>query len=225
MSFNIPKWKKWASYITEIYLEETSSVHNDHLLVSLVNGRLMLSTNNAIYSYGDKYHNFGYSFKKMDLTGVKEVLLLGVGLGSIPILLEKKEKQKFSYTGVEIDEEVMYLASKYVIPGLSSDFDLVTSDAISFLSIDTRKYDMIAMDIFESDYIPSKFETEEYLESLKNHLTENGILMYNRLACTEKDINKSNKFYRDVFHKVFPQATTLRIKGNLMLFNRSDVLK
>ena len=225
MSLTIPAWKKWASYFTEIRLEETSSVYNKHLLVSLVNGRLMLSTNNAIYSYGDKYHNFGHTFKKLNLSGVNEVLLLGFGLGSIPHILEKKEKKFFSYTGVEIDEEVIYLASKYVLPNLTSDIDLITSDAITFLSIDTYKYDLIAMDIFESDYIPDRFETEEYLESLRDRITENGIILYNRLACTKNEIDKSTYYYHEVFNKVFPESTYLTIRGNLMLINRSDVLK
>ena len=222
---NIPWWKKTLSYITELEIERTSSPYNSHLEVSLKKGRLMLSTHNAIYSYSDKYDNFGDAFKKMNLNGIEEVLLLGFGLGSIPLILEKIEKVKMNYTGVEIDEEVIYLASKYVLPQLESEINLFTSDAMSFLAVDQNRYDLIAMDIFESDFIPEQFETESYLYSIIEHLTMDGVLMYNRLAYTKQDIEKSVAYYHNVFNKVFPDATYLSIKGNMMLFNRKDVLK
>ena len=222
---HIPWWKKTLSYITEIGIESTSSPYNSHLEVSLKKGRLMLSTQNAIYSYSDKYANFGDAFKKMNLDGIEEVLLLGFGLGSIPLILEKVEHKSFNYTGVEIDEEVIYLASKYVLPELTSEINLFTSDAMSFLAVDQNRYDLIAMDIFESDFIPKQFETESYLYSLMEHLTMDGVIMYNRLAYTKQDIEKSVAYFHDVFSKVFPNAAYISVKGNMMLFNRKDVLK
>jgi len=221
----IPWWKKTLSYLTDVSLEKTSSPYNKHLEVSLKNGRLMLSTHNAIYSYSDKYDNFGDAFKRMNLESVEEVLLLGFGLGSIPLILEKVEGRNLSYTGVEIDEEVIYLASKYVLPQLKSDISLYTSDAMAFLALDQSRYDLIAMDIFESDYIPQQFETDEFLYSLIEHLSVDGVLMYNRLAYTDDDVEKSVAYFQDVFSKVFPDACYLTIKGNMMLFNRKDVLK
>ncbi|NNF33642.1 MAG: hypothetical protein HKN68_06015 [Saprospiraceae bacterium] len=221
----IPWWKKTLSYLTEVSIEKTSSPYNKHLEVSLKSGRLMLSTHNAIYSYSDKYDNFGDAFKRMKLDNIEEVLLLGFGLGSIPLILEKTEGKNLSYTGVEIDEEVIYLASKYVLPQLKSDISLFTSEAMAFLALDQSKYDLIAMDIFESDYIPHQFETESFLYSLNEHLTIGGVLMYNRLAYTDEDVKKSEEYFHNVFSKVFPNACYLTIKGNMMLFNRKDVLK
>lgn len=221
----IPWWKKILSYLMEISIEKTASPYNDHLEVSLKKGRLMLSTHNAIYSYSDKYDNFGDAFKRMNLNSIEEVLLLGFGLGSIPLILEKVEGQNLSYTGVEIDEEVIYLASKYILPQLKSDISLYTSDALAFLAQDHNRYDLIAMDIFKSDYIPPQFETESFLYNLIEHLTIDGVLMYNRLAYTNADVRKSVTYFHDVFNKVFPDACYLTIKGNMMLFNRKAVLK
>lgn len=206
-------------------MEKTSSPHNEYLEVSLKKGRLMLSTHNAIYSFSDKYDNFGEAFQQMDLSRINEVLLLGFGLGSIPFILEKKCNKRFSYTGIEIDEEVTYLASKYILPQLKSEINLITTDAINFLTVDANKYDLIAMDVFESDYIPEQFETKEFLQTLKNKINKEGIIMYNRLAYTDEDVDKSVAFYHDIFNEVFPDATYLTIKGNLMLINREDVLK
>jgi len=106
----IPKWKRWLSYLMEVHLESSSSEHNEELHVSLSKGRLQLSTANAIYSYADKYENFYKTFEQVELNEkVDDVLILGFGLGSIPYMLESKFGKKYRYTGV-----VRYL--KYFLP-------------------------------------------------------------------------------------------------------------
>ena len=109
-----PLWKRFLSYLFEIHIESTSSEYNPHLYVSLQKGRYQLSTANAVYSFEDLYDNFSDAFKEIDLDrlNIQNVLILGFGLGSIPIILEQNFKKKYHYTGVEIDEEVLYLAKK-----------------------------------------------------------------------------------------------------------------
>jgi len=217
MSTSIPLWKKLLSYIQEVHIESTSSVFNPQLYVSIKNGRTMLSTDNAIYSYEDKYDNFGHALGKVNLRNNDRCLILGFGLGSIPYIVEKVYKKNLRYTGVELDEEVIYLASKYGINKLKSPIEIIQADAYQFVFNCTEKFDLIAMDVFESDYIPDKFETFEFLETLKRLLTNKGILLYNRLAHYQKDIEHSEYFFDNVFKKAFPLGDKLKIKGNLML--------
>ena len=212
-------WKRWMSYFTEVHVESTSSPYNPHLYVSMKDGRYMLSTDKAIYSYGDRYHNFGHVFNQMDLKEMENVLILGFGLGSIPILLEKKYNH-LKYTGIEIDDEVIYLASKYVLPSLRSEIDIVQADAEAFLLQDTQRYDLIAMDVFESDYIPHRFESPEFLTALKNSLAPGGTLLYNRLAYTDSDLENTIRFYEGTFSAIFPDGMQMPVKGNRMLVNR-----
>lgn len=225
-NMKIPSWKKYLSYLTELHVESTTSPYNKELHVSISDGRYMLSTENAIYSYADKYDNFLESFEAMKLNeGIQNVLLLGFGLGSIPYMLEKKLGYSFHYTGVEIDEEVIYLASKYVLDDLKSDVQLICSDAMSFLVQSHEKFDLICMDVFESDVIPEQFETPDFLQLMKENLTENGKIMYNRLAYTGIDTQQSKQYYETVFLQEFPDAAYLEIKGNWMLFNDKSILK
>ena len=51
-------WQKLLSYIKPINIVQTSSDYNDYLELNLVNGRYQLCTEEAIYSYADKYDNF-----------------------------------------------------------------------------------------------------------------------------------------------------------------------
>lgn len=216
----IPLWKKWWSYISEVELETASSEYNESLMVSLSQGRLQLSTKEAIYSYADKYDNFRECFQKMTLPKHAELLLLGFGLGSIPFMLEKKFGKKYNYTGVEIDETVIYLASKYVLSNLNSDIQLIHADAYSFVHVDQNQYDIIAMDIFISEKIPLEFESMEFLQDLSNKLLPNGIMLFNRLAKTKEELEKTQQYFQEIFLKIFPNADFVEVKGNHVLTNR-----
>ena len=88
-----------------------------------------------------------------------------------------------------------------------------------------EQFDLVIMDVFFDDIIPDEFESDNFLNSLKNITKPNGLLMYNRLAFTEKDIRNTEAFYKKRFSKIFDQGTYLEVKGNWMLLNRKNVLK
>jgi len=221
-----PFWKRWLSYLFEWHIESAPSDINPHLYVSLRKGRYLLSSANAVYSYGDLYNNFSKIFRKLDWEkkDIQEVLVLGFGLGSIPFMLEKVFKKNYRYTGVEIDENVLYLANKYVLPELKSSIEIFLADAYAFVFQDREQFDLIALDIFLDDKIPPAFEETKFLQQLKKLLSPNGILLYNRLSLSKKDVRLTNTFFEEKFKAVFPDATFLDVGGNWMLMNRSGVL-
>jgi len=215
----IPAWKKYLSYFFELHVESAPSEINPHLYVSLRRGRYQLSTANAIYSYADLYDNFTLTFKQLKMPARdKEVLILGFGLGSIPYMLEKKFAKKYTYTAVEIDENVLYLANKYVLPELTSAITTIPTDAFAYAHYCHDRYDLICMDVFLDDIVPDNFETEHYLVQLANLLNPNGILLFNKLAANKRDKEQAAEFYK-LFKKVFPKGTYLDVNGNWMLVN------
>ena len=214
----IPKWKHWLSYLMEVHLESSSSEHNESLHVTLNKGRLQLSTPNAIYSYADKYENFYKTFEQIELNNsIQDVLILGFGLGSIPYMLEEKFGKNYSYTGVELDDEVIYLASKYVLSDLKSEVMLIEADAINYMHQCTQAFDLICIDIFVDDQIPDVFLTVDFLHLVKNNLTDNGVVVFNHLADRPKYEKKARTYYSDVFTKVFPAGKYLQVLGNGMM--------
>ena len=214
-------WEKWASYVYEIRKEVTSSDYNDHLEVLISKGRYQLCTENAIYSYDDLYDNYYKAFQILLEEGLQfeRVLVLGLGLGSIPSMLERKFGVDANYTAVEIDEEVVRLAHKYVLHSLSSNITVYTADAQIFVEQHTDKYDLICIDLFVDDVIPNKFQTVEFLNSVKELLMPNGSVMYNRLSRTDQDKEKTTTFMEEKFKRAFPDARHLDLRGNWMLLN------
>lgn len=215
-----PLWKRWLSYLFELHIESTSSEYNPHLYVSLKKGRYQLSTANAIYSYGDLYDNFAEAFKQINLEQrkIKNVLILGFGLGSIPVILEKMEKH-YNYTAIEIDEEVVYLASKYVVPHLQSKLEIICADAFAFMHQNEKQFDLIAVDLFLDDIIPDQFQQTDFLNQLKQAISPNGLLLYNRLNYNDTDHEANKLFYKNTFKTVFENGRYLEVKGNWMLTN------
>ena len=214
-----PFWKKILSYLFEFHIESAPSEINPHLYVSLKKGRYQLSTAHAVYSYEDKYTNFLQAFSTipLDTLPIEEVLILGFGLGSIPYILETKFGKKYNYTGVELDESVLYLAGKYTLPYINSPIQLIEADAAQFVWMTEQQYDLIAMDVFLDNIVPEEFEEEAFVCRLKELLSPNGVLIYNRLANTTETLQQTERFFHTVFKKCFPGARYLDTGNNWMI--------
>ncbi|MBL7776110.1 MAG: hypothetical protein JNK89_08920, partial [Saprospiraceae bacterium] len=171
------------------------------------------------YSWDDLYHNFTIGFGALNLAkrSVSDVLLLGLGLGSVPFILEKIYGKQYRYTAVEWDEQVAQLASKYTFSRLSSPIELVTADANLFVQQTRDCFDLLVIDIFEDDYTPLEFETPEFLEACASRLRPGGLLLYNRLYNTPANIRGTVRFYEDCFRSVFPDAWKIDTGGNWIL--------
>jgi len=218
-----PFWKKWYSYLDDVLIEQTESLYNEDLYVLLCKGRYQLCTNNAIYSYADKYENFKIAFDKLKIEehAIEEVLILGMGMASIPYMLEKIYDRDYHYTAIEIDEVVCGLASKYVLNDLSSSVDIITTDAYHYVKMDKKKYDLVAMDVFVDVEVPNKFMTTSFLHELKNKVNDKGILLYNILSDTKNDLANSQVLLEKC-KTVFPGVSYYEIKGNRIIYWVND---
>lgn len=217
-----PWWKTLMSFFWEIPVETISSDEHEMLQVLYIQGQYQLVSPNAIYSYGELYSNFLRAFQKLDMRAWKgqKILVLGLGLGSIPLMLEKRFNKTLSYTIVEFDEAVIHLAEKYVLQHLKAPIEVIHADALAFVDQSTETFDMICMDIFFDDTIPTQFESVAFLKNLKSLLHSEGLLLYNRLALNEQDRQSSQAFFDTAFKTVFPEGKKMDVGRNWMLTNR-----
>jgi len=213
-----PFWKRLYSYVDDVLIEQVEGHHNQELHVLLAQGRYQLCTANAIYSFADKYDNFKFSFDELQWEdySIENVLVLGLGLASIPYMLEKMGKQ-FHYTAIEIDENVVHLANKYVLDEMDSPIEVIIGDAHSFVMRNNRTFDLIVMDVFVDDIIPQKFRSTSYMNALEKALEPGGLILYNLLNQTDEDKKDAEEFY-EIFKGNFLGAEFKNIKGNKMLF-------
>jgi spermidine synthase len=215
----IPLWKKWLSYLFDVRIESAASDLNPELHVLLCAGKLQLCTANAIYSYEDRYDNFRLLFKKINMISPKRasVLVLGLGMGSVPLLLEKTGMKIAHMTFVELDETVIYFAEKYQLHKLNIPYTVFCADAEGFVTQCTESYDLIISDVFVDDVIPMNLTEVPYLQKVKELLLEDGRLIYNCLASTKKDKQLSQAIFESAFVKVFPKSKLHHVWQNYML--------
>ncbi|MBV6443095.1 MAG: methyltransferase domain-containing protein [Haliscomenobacteraceae bacterium CHB4] len=216
----IPRWKKLLSHVVPLTLEETGSEQNPELSVMLDRGRLQLLSGDAIYSWDDLYKNFLVAFDqlKIEERSIEDVLILGLGLGSVPYMLEKVFHRNYRYTAVEWDETVAELAAKYTLSRLASPINIVTADAEVFVQVTEDQYDMVIVDIFEDDLTPPQFETEDFLRDCDELLRPGALLLFNRLHGGDRSVRIiTERFFERDFKKVFPEAWAIDTGGNWIL--------
>ncbi len=224
---NVSRFRYWLSFLWEQTLEETASDHNAYLQVCLVHGRLQLVAEDAIYSFGDFYLNFRKVFEVLDYGKLPEqasVLVLGLGLGSIPDLLENYIGVDYEYVAVEIDPVIIELASTYSLPTLGSPIEVVQADALAFLQLDERRFDLICIDVFQDATIPEHLNGEDFLALCRETLLPGGALIYNRLASSIPDRNAARVYFEEIFAPAFPAGYLYDTGGNYLLVNDATFL-
>jgi len=149
---------------------------------------------------------------------------LGLGLGSVIMMLESIYQQDFEYTAIEIDPEVCRLCNQYTLQYLDSRVETISADAEVFFNVNERKFDFIIMDIFQSAKIPYKFQSADFISNLRSTLTEDGLLLFNTMNITEDDKSDYIELFQN-FQQSFPNAHPLKIKQNIVLINDKSYLR
>lgn len=204
------------SYFLECPLETISTPIHPVLNVVLLQGRLQLCTEKAVYSYSDLYTNFLRAFQSLRIHKLpfSNALLLGLGLGSIPEMLEKRFRCRYHYTCVEIDEGIIDLAKRYTLDRLESPFEIRCADAALFVEQTAGQYDLICSDVFIDDEIPEQTRSLDFFGHLRRLCSPGGIVLFNCFALGESDRKKARLLFEECFLPVFPNGTYLDVKTN-----------
>ncbi len=215
MSYRIKWWQKLLSYVYPITLEKAESSFNPYLEIVLIGGVLQLNTENACYSYEDKYESFGIAFRKIRLEHFhfKTALILGGGLCSIPQLLKTYTKN-INIDIVEIDDQIIKLANKYVQSEILENCNIIHANAIEYVSNTPKKYDLICIDIFIDDKVPEIFFEKNFFHSLKKCTNNSTLVLMSVLTDNANDPN-----FNKNFKEVFPEAKILRANHNLIYYH------
>lgn len=225
----IPWYKKALSYLIDLQIESLQTDLHPVVDVFLSKGRLLLSSENAVYSYGDLYKVYRRGLKRIDIdwTSVNEILILGFGLGSIPIILNKMQEegnipksQKFNIQAVDLEEMFFQLHNKYDVEKGNAFVEYIVADAAEYMKINSRKFDLIFVDVFEDNLIPASLLRKSFCENLKNGLNPNGLVLWNHMISDWAVKGDFNKFLEEAFNPIFPDSAYVKINNNNMLMNR-----
>lgn len=169
-------------------VKKVHSPLNGILEVWYISGRYQLDSDNSNYSFGSLHQMFKQVFGKINLIerNPENLLLLGLGAGSVVSIIRDELKMLTKIKGVEHDEMVLQLAREYFDIGRFSGLTIVHEDAAGYMTLDGEKFDCIVVDLFRDQDVPEKFIQFSFLSNCFQHLSEGGLLIFNFIVLTKK---------------------------------------
>ncbi|GAB3326325.1 spermidine synthase [Hymenobacter humi] len=172
-----------VSYVYPL-TRKIKSEYNGELELTLTNGRKILDSANANYSYGSLQRILKVALTKIDLVATQNILLLGLGGGSVVATLRNDFQFNGRITAVEIDPAVIRIAKEEfeIIP--AENLHIVCADAFKFIKESSEKHDLIIVDLFIDNRVPDQFLSREFWHSIRLKTGPNGYLIFNTIADT-----------------------------------------
>ena len=158
--------------------------------------------------------------KLPNLGKVPNVLLLGLGGGTVVNLLKKRWPQT-RILAVEIDPQIVVIGRTYFgldkIPGLK----IITDDAFKVVSgkkagIEEGKFDLVLVDVYLGKKLPGFVGEEDFISQLKKLLSSKGIIVFNYLL---DEVGKETVgSFEGKVKKIFPKMSVLQTASNELIF-------
>lgn len=157
-------------------LESIETRYNGKLDFCQEDGDIILRTDVSYHSSKSIGELWEIGLSNLSTKKINTCLVLGVGMGSVfPIL--RKLWPAIEITGVEVDEELINTAQKYVdFTGIK----LVIQDAYDYCFDTSEKYDLIIYDVFVRKHMPVQFANTRFASRLFNMLTPSGKIAVNQ---------------------------------------------
>lgn len=153
------------------------------------------------------------------------ILILGNGTGTYATQC-MRYFDHIKISGVEIDQKITDLASRYF--ELPENVDVTTYDGRAYLNAIDEKYDVIMVDAYQDITIPFQMSSVEFFELVKEHLTDNGVMVVNMNMRGSGEGN-INQYLADTISHVFSTIYTADVSGStnreLFASNHTNMLE
>lgn len=170
--------KKWLSYVWP-FTHRVESRYSGMVEITWINGKKVLDTKNANYSYGKLQQVLEFGLSKVGLKGVGNILLLGLGGGSVINSLNGKFGYRGHITAIEMDELIIELAAKEFQISNSEGISVIHTDALAFVYHDTQTYDLLIVDLFIDNKVPGEVYSQDFWHSIVKRLNAKGFVIFN----------------------------------------------
>ncbi|MBQ7609206.1 MAG: fused MFS/spermidine synthase [Desulfovibrionaceae bacterium] len=170
--------------------EQENGVYNEGVKTrSLLSGRyiqsaIRLDDPDELYLRYTKFFTLGPAL----VPDAKTVLMLGGGGMSVPkwFLADTQSFSKYATMDVvEIDPLMTEVAKKHFFFKDSERVTVYHEDGRIFLNRNTKKYDIVFIDVFKEGTVPFHLMTVEAMTHIRNALTENGVICMNCIAALD----------------------------------------
>ena len=170
-----------------------------------------------------------FSYTKMSFAGLllnpepKKILIAGLGGGTLPLAFNDLFPEA-QIDVVEVDQAVVNVAKGFFFFEENENMTVAVNDARVFVKragILGEKYDFIILDAFGGDYIPEHLLTREFLEEVKQIMSDDAVLVANTFS-TSRFYDHESVTYQRVFGEFF--NFKLPTSGNRIIITQLEPL-
>jgi spermidine synthase len=180
----------------------------------LYSGRLQ-TAQSGIPLDGKDQMLFEYTQRLVELVEAlqaRDILMIGGGAFTLASYLTKKY-QHISFDVVEPDKELEELAKKYFDLKLSEQIKIINDYGLHYLKNSKKKYDLIIIDAYQEESIPSEILSKKFAKLLVSALKENGLIASNVITTLKIDsvvfqLHSTYKKYFKYF-KLYPATNDI----------------
>lgn len=205
---------KIASYFIPVTSHTYESDISGTIEITWFNGKKMVDTKNANYSYGALQKILHFGLNQIHMKEVNSILLLGMGGGSVIETLRNHFNYTKPVTAIELDETMITIAAKEFGIKNSDALQIIHANAFEFLEQTHHKYDLVIIDLFIDTEVPEAVYSSTFFNSVNKCLNTKGQFIFNAALGKNK---LPDSFYKDLnqfsikqFHKV-EKANTIII--------------
>jgi spermidine synthase len=175
--------------------------------------------------FEDRYWGKMIATIKKRIENIDSVLVMGIAGGTLAYLLNQTTSPK-EIVGIEIDPEVIKLGKKYFYLDTLSNLTVIQADVVSWLKEelnkkDTKKYDLIVMDLFQGPVTPPLCDREEFFHDSISLLNKGGVLTMNKIFHRDDPIEKIQQYVGERFGEFFDEVSFTRYQKSM---KRDNVL-
>lgn len=144
-----------------------------------------------------------------NVSQVKRLAIVGLAGGTISRLYSEIYGP-LPIDGIEIDPKIVQVGREYF--GMNQpNLNVIIGDGRAALARSPHRYDVIALDAFRVPYIPWHLTTREYMQELRDHLTDTGVIAINA-GRTRTDYQMVDALARTAA-SVFPSVYVIDVPG------------
>lgn len=199
--------RKILSYFLPVSIKKYNSAFNT-IEIQMHNGKYILDSKNVNYSYGSLELILEKALKFIGFKTIKKykkALVLGVAGGSVISTLYDKINYNGKIVAVDLDKEMLSLATDFFMLKKHSNCTFVHKDAFDFCNETKEQFDLIIVDLFLDTEMPEFIFENTFHNNLQKQIQKNGFIIINTMFSdnikAQKRINIIESFYSEINFK------------------------
>jgi spermidine synthase len=153
------------------------------LEITLYQGRKVLDTAHANYSYGSLQRVLAYGLRFTQPETAAQMLVLGLGGGSIIQTLRQTPGFTGAITAIELDPVIIQIAQEEFDIRPDAKLDVVCADAFAWVATaPAQSFDLMVIDLFLDLALPAGLGTSGFWEHIRRLLRPGGYVLLNTLT-------------------------------------------